>query len=438
MHSPPQKTWYALAVLFLLNALNFYDRQILGALTEPIRKELSLSDTQIGLLSTAFTLVYAAVGMPLGRLADTHPRNRILAIGVAAWSLLTAASGLIRDYSSLFITRLGVGIGEASCAPAANSLIGDLFPPHQRARALSIFMLGLPVGLFLCYWLSGKMASAYGWRAAFFLAAAPGLVVAVLAWTIREPIRGASEGTGQPARQRPGSPWRVVLGIPTLWWIILSGALHNFNMYAVNAFTVAFLARYHRVSLPDATWITAWILGAVGVIGLLAGGWASDRASRTSKEGRLRLTAIAMLAAAPCVYLSLRQPSGSVAPFALLMGMGSLLMFVYYSCVYPAIQEVVEPGLRGTAMAVYFFAMYVLGASLGPVATGALSDHFAKRAMLQAGADVVTEPFKAAGLHTAMHLIPILCLLLGLVLYAASRTVRADMEKLNAWMRGNT
>ncbi|HEY2951625.1 MAG TPA: MFS transporter [Verrucomicrobiae bacterium] len=427
--------WYILAVLFCLNALNFYDRQILGAVTEPIRRELDLSDTQLGLLSTAFTLVYAAVGIPLGRLADNWKRNRLLSLSLAAWSLLTAASGLVRRYGSLFLTRLGVGIGEASCAPAANSLIGDLFPPGQRARALSILMLGLPVGLFLCYWFSGRVAQAYGWRSAFFLAALPGLLLAVLAWRMPEPARGAAESSAVAARRRPGSPWAVVLGIPTMWWLIISGAVFNFNMYTVNAFTVAFLARYHQLSLTEATWITAWVLGAVGVLGLLLGGWASDRLSRVRPSGRLQLAAGATLVAAPCLLLALHQPGGDVIGFTLFMGAGSMLMFVYYSCVYPAVQDVVEPALRGTAMALYFFAMYVLGGSVGPLATGALSDYCARRAMTAAGATAMAEPFKAAGLHTAMHVIPLLCFLLVVVLSAGARTVQSDMEKLRVWMR---
>lgn len=432
MDSGSKQARYALIVLFCLNALNFYDRQILGAVAEPIRKELGLSDTRLGLLGTAFTLVYAAVGVPFGRLADGWARNRLLALGVLGWSLLTAASGMVRGYWSLFATRLGVGIGEATCAPAANSLIGDFFPPSQRARALSIFMLGLPVGLFLCYWLSGRVAQAYGWRNAFFLAALPGLLVALLAWRIPEPARGAAEGSSMLARPRSGSPYRVVLGVPTMWWIMVSGALHNFNMYAVNAFMVAFLARYHRLALPEATWITAWVLGAVGVLGLLAGGWASDRLSRIRPEGRLWLTSGGMLLAAPCLFLALRQEAGQVMGFTLFMGVGSMLMFVYYSCVYPAIQEVIEPALRGTAMALYFFAMYVLGASFGPVATGMLSDYGARQAMTAAGATAMTESYKAAGLHLAMHVIPLLCLLLAIVLWAAARSVGPDMRKLHA------
>jgi MFS family permease len=390
----------------------------------------------MGFLSTAFTLVYAAVGIPLGRLADNWKRNRILSLSLALWSVLTAASGLARGYVSLVATRLGVGIGEAACAPAANSLIGDLFPPSQRARALSIFMLGLPVGLFLCYWLSGRIAQAYGWRSAFYVAGVPGLLLAILAWRLREPARGAAEGSAMAAKRRPGSPWAVVLGIPTMWWIILSGALFNFNMYAVNAFTVAFLARYHQVSLREATWITAWVLGAVGVLGLLLGGWASDRVSRVRPSGRLQLAAAATLVSAPCLLLALRQPGGDVLGFTLFMGAGSTLMFAYYSCVYPAIQDVVEPALRGTAMALYFFAMYVLGGSLGPVATGALSDYCARQVMMNAGATAMSEAFKAAGLHTAMHVIPLLSFLLGVVLFAAARTVGSDMEQLRAWMRG--
>jgi MFS family permease len=173
----------------------------------------------------------------------------------------------------------------------------------------------------------------------------------------------------------------------------------------------------------------------VGVVGLLGGGWAADRLSKARADGRLLLSAVTMFVAAPCIYFALEQPPGAIIGFMLLMGTGSMLMFVYYSCVYAAIQDVVEPALRGTAMALYFFAMYVLGASFGPVGTGMLSDHFARKAMAAAGAKAMTEPFKAAGLHSAMYIIPLLCLLLAVVLFAASRTVSADMEKLRHWLR---
>jgi len=224
------KRWFPLLVLFGINALNFYDRQIPAAIMEPLRKEWRLNDSTMGWLSTAFTLFYAAVGVPLGRLADSWTRTRLLGIGVGVWSLLTAASGLTWNYWSLFVTRLGVGVGEATCAPAANSVIGDLYPPAQRARALSLFMLGLPIGLLLSFWLSGRLAHAYGWRSAFFLPLVPGLILAALSMTIREPQRGAAEMIKNGSRCREGSPYALIFGLPTMVWIIASGALHNFNM----------------------------------------------------------------------------------------------------------------------------------------------------------------------------------------------------------------
>jgi MFS family permease len=149
---------YALCILFAINAINFFDRQIGGVLAEPVRKEWGLTDTQVGWLATAFTLLYAVVGVPLGRLADRSNRSRILAVGVFFWSLMTAASGLTRNFWQLFVVRLGVGVGEATCAPASASLIGDLYPPQQRAKAMSFFMMGLPIGLALSYLVSSQMS----------------------------------------------------------------------------------------------------------------------------------------------------------------------------------------------------------------------------------------------------------------------------------------
>jgi MFS family permease len=447
MNAAAKRAHFALGVLFLINLMNFYDRQIIAAVTEPVRTEWKLSDTQMGILGTAFTLIYAAVGVPLGRLADRTSRSRILSAGITVWSLLTAASGATWNYASMFVTRLGVGIGEASCAPAANSLVGDLFPPRQRARALSIFMLGLPLGIFFSNLLSGSIAqSSLGWRAAFYVACIPGLLCGVLTFFIREPGRGQSEGsvrTGDAsapapaAAQRPGSPYLLILGTPTIAWIIISGALHNFNMYALNGFVPALIARYHSLKAANAGLVAGIILGAVGVIGLLAGGWIADRVQRVRPNGRLIVAATAMLLSAPCLWVGLNQPPGAVAGFMACVGLGVMLMYVYYAGVYAAIQDVIEPGLRATAMALYFFAMYVLGGSFGTYVMGLLSDHYAQAAMAAQGVTatdgVIPIQFKAIGLHTAMYLVPIFCVLLGLVLLAASRTVSADMRKLAGW-----
>jgi MFS family permease len=422
---------YALSVLFAINAMNFFDRQIGGALAEPIRKEWGLSDSALGALTTAFTLLYAFVGIPLGRLSDRASRKRMLGVAVFFWSLLTSLSALTRNYWQMFSARLGVGVGEAACAPAATSLIGDLFPPSRRARAMSIFMLGLPIGIALSYLVSSFIAHTWGWRAAFLVAGIPGVLCAIAAMFIDEPARGMAEVRPLVARQ--GSPWRVLLTIPTMWWLILSGALHNFNMYALGSFLAPLLMRYHGATLRQAGLMAMLSYGLSGIPGLLIGGALADRLSQRRKNGRLIVGAVAILISIPFLLLALSRPAHDMFAFVLLAAIGCMAMYVYYSSVYATLHDVVEPSLRGTAMALYFFAMYVLGASFGPIATGMASDFFTRRAAAAAGATVLTkkalEPFRGQGLHAAMYVIPALSVLLTLVLFAASFTVARDMEK---------
>jgi MFS family permease len=428
---------YTLAVLFAINLMNFFDRQILGAVGEQIRREWNLGDTALGGLGTAFTLLYAFVGVPFGRLADRAARKYILAGGVFLWSLLTAASGLARNFWELFAVRLGVGVGEASCAPAAISLIGDLYRVEHRARATATFMMGLPIGLGLSFLVGSSVAQRWGWRTALFVAAAPGLLCAVAALFIKEPPRGMVETHNVGRKRRPGSPYRLVLSIPTLWWIILSGALHNFNMYALGAFLGSFLIRYHHVSLAEAGLIAMVVYGLSGSVGLIGGGIAADVLYKKRKDGRLIVATAAAAICAPLMFLSLGRAAGDWWGFALLMGTGVGVMYAYYSTVYATIQDVVEPALRGTAMSLYFCAMYLAGASLGPVGTGFLSDYYTAAAATGAGVvehtSATLEPFRAAGLHSAMYAVPLLTVLLALVLFAASRTIRTDVEALHMW-----
>jgi predicted MFS family arabinose efflux permease len=423
----------ALAVLFAINAMNFFDRQILGAVGEPVRREWHLSDTALGGLGTAFTLLYAAVGVPLGRLADRVSRTRILAAGVFVWSVLTAASGLCRSFWQLFVVRLGVGVGEATCAPAATSLIGDLVPPARRARAMAVFMMGLPVGIALSYLVSGYVAQAWGWRAAFYVAGLPGILCAAAMLWVREPRRGQLETHAVGGRRRPGSPYALVLGTPTMWWIIVSGALHNFNMYALGAWLAPYLMRYHGTDVAQAGLLLTGAYGLAGAPGLLLGGIAADAMLKRRRDGRLLLGAVCLAASVPFLYLTLQVSPGRLTAFALLLGAAVALMYVYYSVVY---------SLRGTAMALYFLAMYAMGASFGTWATGYASDYFTQRAAAAAGVAVRTaqalEPFRATGLQSALELLPLLGVALALVVWAASRTVVKDMDRLQAWMRAES
>ncbi|MBD0369699.1 MAG: MFS transporter [Pyrinomonadaceae bacterium] len=433
------RVWFALWVLFAINTMNFFDRQILGAVGEAVRREWGMSDGAMGALGTAFTLLYAFVGVPLGRLTDKTGRKWILSAGVFVWSLTTVLSGFARNFWQLFVLRLGVGVGEASCAPAATSLIGDLFPASRRAKALSIFMLGLPVGVALSFAVSGTIARSYGWRPAFYVAGIPGLLCALAVLLIREPQRGATEVHRIGGSKREGSPYRLVLSIPTMRWLIISGALHNFNMYAIGSFLTPFLMRYHGADIRSANFVSMVVYGLSGAPGLILGGIIGDAVMKRRANGRLLVGGLAILGSVPFLYLALESPVGERSAFMILMGTGCALMYAYYSTVYSTIQDVIEPSLRGTAMALYFFAMYVLGASLGPYGTGLVSDFFTMRAARAGGVVSFTqgalEPYRAAGLHTAMYIIPALGIMLTLVLFAASRTVAKDMERLQSWMR---
>src|SRR5262249_35254110 len=313
----------------------------------------------------------------------------------------------------------------------ATSLIGDLVPPGRRARALSLFMVGLPMGLALSFLVSGTLAERHSWQAAFFVAGLPGLVLAVLALFITEPARGGADPHGA-APAGPRLPfWAVVrrvLALPTMWWIIASGALHNFNMYALGSFLASFVKRYHGVSVERAGQISALVYG-FGALGIFAAGWLGDRAFRRSISGRLHVAWIGLAAAIPCLLLALAAPAGDIVQCAIWLLPACMLLYAYYCTVYATIQDINQPSLRGMAMAIYFCAMYFLGAILGPVATGWVSDAFARRAATADGSEVVTELHRAIGLHDAMYLIPVLNAILVVVLFLAARTVTGDYRR---------
>lgn len=428
--------WRILFLLFLANLFNFFDRTIPAIIIEPIRLEWGLSDLQLGLIGTAFTIVYALAGVPLGRMADTGARRKIMGWGLAAWSGLTALNGMAWNFWSFLLIRMGVGIGEASYAPAANSLIGDLFPAHKRARAMGIFMLGLPLGLLLAFFSIGAMVQAFGsWRAPFLIAALPGLILALFLFFIREPARGAAESmpVSSAAVQQP---LRKVLAIRTFWWLVLAGLAFNFAAYACNAFMVPMLQRYFGLGLQQAAMATGVIVGLTGLVGLTLGGWVADKVHQRWANGRLLFAALSMLVACLCSAWALTAGRIDTALFVTVFSLGWLFSYNFYTCVYTAIQDVIEPRLRATAMALFFAGLYLLGGGLGPLAVGWLSDHYAQAAMQAAGASEMTEAFKAVGLHDAMLLIPVALLLTLLALLQAARCFQTDAVRMREGLGG--
>src|SRR5690606_9690862 len=426
--------WRVLFLLFLANLFNFFDRTIPAIINEPIRLEWDLNDFQLGLIGTVFTIVYAIAGVPLGRMADNGSRRKIMGWGLTAWSGLTAINGLAWNFWSFLLIRMGIGIGEASYAPAANSLIGDMFPAHKRARAMGIFMLGLPLGLMLAFFTIGPMVNAFdSWRAPFFIAAVPGLILALFMFFIREPKRGAAEAV-KISEAKVDKPIRKIFAIKTLWWLVLAGLTFNFATYACNAFMVSMMMRYFQVSIANASLATGGIFGLTGLLGVTLGGWVADKMHQRFLRGRLLVAAVSMLVATLCTGWALMAGRIEFAVFVTVFAVGWLFSYNFYTCVYTALQDVIEPRLRATAMALFFAGLYLLGGGLGPVVVGLLSDHYAQAAMLAAGAVEMNETFKAVGLHGAMSLIPLALLLTMLALVQAARCFGADAERMRHTM----
>ena len=264
--------WRWLALLFLVNLLNFYDRTISGIVSEPVRIEFGLSDSDLGLVAAAFAVVYAAASVPLGRLADTRSRSAVILLGLAGWSLATGSIGLAWSFAALVGLRMVVGMAEASFGPASLSLLGDLFPSGRRSMATGIYMLGLPAGLTLAFFTTGSLVAAFHtWRAPFLLSMIPGLGIGLCLWGMREPARGDADSVSAPA-QPFKRPIRRVLGIATMWWITLAGIAANSATYATSSFLVPLLQRYYGLPLTRAATLTGVVLGLTGILGLPAGG----------------------------------------------------------------------------------------------------------------------------------------------------------------------
>ncbi|HCE6397604.1 MFS transporter [Pseudomonas sp. P1B16] len=422
--------WRILILLFLANLLNFFDRAIPAIIIEPIRKEWGLSDMQLGLAAAAFILVYAVAGLPLGRFADTHSRKTIVGWGLTAWSGFTALNALAWSYMSFLFVRVGVGVGEASFAPAANSMIGDLFPPERRARAIGIFMLGLPLGSLLAFVTVGWMVDFFGtWRAPFLISAIPGLILAFLIFSIREPVRGASDavvGNDLPISQ----PFLSLLRIKTFRWLIASGVTLTIAGNAGAAFLVPLMQRHFEQSMTNAGIRVGLIIGATGLVGLLVGGWLADALHKKYRLGRMLFGVVGLLFAGLFTGAGLLFCSNDVTLFTVLFGCGWLMLFSYYTSAYPAIQDIVQPRQRATAIGLYFALMYIFGGAFGPLMLGAISDHLAQQAMLTAGTMQMTESFKAVGLYGAMYLIPVVLLLTSVFLALATRSYLADAESM--------
>ena len=376
----PRYSWYVLWALFVVYIFNFLDRQILAMLIEPIKAELGVSDTAMGLLTgPAFAAFYLTAGFPLARLADRYSRTTLITIGLVVWSGMTAVSGLARNFAQLALARIGVGVGEASFTPASHSLIADYFPPERRATALAIFAAGAGLGQIFGYLTGGYVGEFIGWREAFFLVGLPGIAVAVVfRSTVREPARGASE----ERRVQSGgeSVWGVIrylAGRRSFVFLAVSASLHGFSSYGVGTWTAVFLMRVHELSLSQAGLVLALVAGASGFVGQILGGRLSDRLGTRDVRWYMYFPATTSALALPFLVAFYLIPDIRWA--VALSVPGSLMVSMWTGPTYAMAQGLAPPHMRAMASAIVVFLLNIVGMGLGPLFVGWLNDTLAPR-----------------------------------------------------------
>ena len=386
----PRSPLYALSVLTLINLLNYLDRYVVSGIVPDLKAApLSLSDSQIGLLTTAFMLVYMATAPIFGALGDRGSRTRPIAIGVFLWSIATIVSGFASNYAHLLGARALVGIGEAAYVAIAPALLSDCFARSQRGRVLSVFNMAIPVGAALGYIVGGLMSHHFGWREAFFVAGAPGVLLAVLVLRVPDPPRGAQDAeegaTVSPAREASNatlvtsatkpSPvavyWNLLRQAPYML-VVLGYAAYTFALGGLAVWMPNFLERVHGIPAVKATTSFGAIVVVTGFLGTFAGGWLGDYWIKTSRQAYLWMSGWITLVAAPFAFVALTADSPSIYYPAIVIA--ELLLFMSTGPINSAIVNIVSPTERASAIALSMFTIHLLGDVPSPTLIGWLSD----------------------------------------------------------------
>ena len=367
--------WRVLAILTLAYVFNFIDRQIIGILAVPIKADLGLSDTQLGLMGgIAFALFYTGIGIPVAWLADRRNRVNIIAVAVGLWSAFTALCGFTQNFWQLLVARMGVGVGEAGGAAPSYSLISDYFPPEKRSRAIALYCCGIPLGSAIGIFFGGWVASHIGWRAAFMIVGAAGLpIVLLLKLGVREAPRG---GQDQTLIAEPPEPFAsailILMRTPSFWLLSLGGATSSLVNYGLMFWLPSLFARSFQLSLSEVSWFYGSIILIGGPIGLWLGGWLADRLGKVSPGAYGLVPAIAALIAAPAYAIGLFAPDLTVAfvLFVIPQALGN----VWIAPTVTAVQHIVPARMRTTASASFLFVNNLIGIGFGTFMFGFLSD----------------------------------------------------------------
>lgn len=370
---------YVMGMLVLVYTFNFIDRQIVGILAVPIKADLGLTDTQLGLMGgLAFALFYTALGIPVAMWADRGSRTWIMTIALAVWSAMTAVCGLAQNFWQLFLARLGVGVGEAGGVAPAYSLIADYFPSGQRARALSVYSFGIPIGSALGIVLGGLIASRIDWRFAFFAVGLAGLLIApVFRLTVKEPARGRFDSVTHPPQASLRRICQMLARKQSFWLMSLAAACSSMIGYGMFFWLPSFFVRSFDLSLVDASLFYGGILLVGGLAGTWLGGSLADRFGIFRRTAYVLIPALAFLATVPFFVFAILSSKLLLTFFLMLIP--TALGLAWLGPVLSAIQHVVPPNMRATASAIFLFIINLIGLGAGTVMIGALSDFLQAR-----------------------------------------------------------
>ncbi len=407
--------YYVLGVLFCVNVLNLADRQVVYILFPLIKADLQLTDTQLGALGALpFALFYSVMGIPLGWLADRWHRVRLITLGLTVWSGLTTLSGMARGFWSLFTVRVGVGIGESSCAPAGQTILSDYFLPAKRSTILAVFNCGIPIGHGLGLYLGGYIAQHWGWRWAFYLLGIPGLLLALMVASLREPARGQMEEQSKPqpigtSRNTMKRLLTVIRTTPTLQWHFAGMAMIGFAVNGAAIWLPTFLVRVRGMSVETAGEVSGLSAIVAGLLGTFLGGVLADRWMALRKDARMLILVIRSLLVIPFLFGMFFLPSSALLITVIVVG--SCISAVWFGPAAAVVHDLVEPDIRSIAVAVYVLVIN-LAAGASPILIGKLTDASGDPLFLQ----------------YALLISPAADLLAAIFLYLGSRRIVVDLQ----------
>lgn len=367
---------YVLVMLTLVYVFNFIDRQVLIILQESIKKELHLSDTQLGWLSGfSFAIFYVTLGLPIARLADKGSRRNTVTLSLGFWSIMTALSGRAQNFFQLLAARIGVGVGEAGGSPPAHAMISDYFTPETRSTALSVYSAGIYIGVLVGFVMGGYLNQHLGWRTAFIVVGLPGVIFSLLFYrTVKEPRRGASDVNAAPAGESH-SLWGVVkllFSKRTFVFLSIASSLLVFCIYALLNWTPSFLARVHGMKSSEIGRLLGPVYGVGGALGSYFGGFLTDRLGKRDRSWYLKVPAYAVLLSILFVVGALFLQNAYLS--VLCLGCVAFLQSTYLGPSLAVAHSLVPASMRALTSAILFLVLNLIGLGLGPLAVGKVSD----------------------------------------------------------------